>query len=263
MMTSTTLLSCQQLARLAGVSVRTLHHYDRIGLLRPPARTPARYRRYGAAEVQRLQQILFYKELGFALEEIRDLLDDPDFDLLMALRRHRQALRARHARLGTLLATLDQTISHLKGTRPMLTNEELYAGFPNDQAEAYRREVVAKYGADTIEASEQHLRQLGKEGLASLITEQKDINRTLRHLRHLDPASAQVQVQVARHYANIVGFWGHSVAEADRPAAYQGLAQLYLDDPRYTRQDGEESPAYASFLSAAIRCFGRAEAGRK
>ncbi|PJJ61024.1 MerR family transcriptional regulator [Hymenobacter chitinivorans] len=253
-----TFLSCQQLAQLAGVSVRTLHHYDRIGLLRPSQRTEARYRRYGPPELLRLQQILFYKELDFTLEQIQQLLDDPAFDLTTALQRHRQALQARHARLGTLLSTLDQTISHLNGTRTMLTNEELYAGFPNDQAEAYRREVVAKYGPATIAAAEQHLRQLGKPGLDQLIAEQKDINRTLRHLRHLDPASPAVQAQVARHYANIVGFWGPAVAEADRPAAYQGLAQLYLDDPRYTKQhDGEDSPAYAQFLSAAIRCFGQ------
>jgi DNA-binding transcriptional MerR regulator len=249
-------LSCRELAKLAGVSVRTLHHYDRIGLLRPAGRSEARYRRYGAPELQRLQQILFYKELDFTLDEIQALLDDPGFDLRTALQRHRRALQARHVRLGTLLGTLDATLSQLNGTRPMLTNEELYAGFPDDQVEAYRREVVARYGPETIEASEQHLRQLGPTGLQRLITEQKDLNRTLRNMRHLVPASAEVQVQIRRHYANIVGFWGAAVAEADQPAAYQGLAQLYLDDPRYTRHDGEESPAYATFLSAAIRHFG-------
>jgi hypothetical protein len=120
---------------------------------------------------------------------------------------------------------------------------------------------VERYGADTIEASEQHLRQLGKDGFQQLIADQQDINRTLRHLRHLDPANPEVQRQVARHYVNIMGFWGNSVPEASRPAAYQGLAQLYLDDPRYTRQNGEDSPAFAAFLSAAMRRFGEVQKG--
>jgi DNA-binding transcriptional MerR regulator len=250
-----TFLTCRQLAKLAGVSVRTLHHYDRVGLLRPAARTEARYRHYGPAEQQRLQQILFYKELDFSLQEIRGLLEDPDFDLLGALHGQRRALQARHHRLGVLLATLDNTISQLKGERAMLTNEELYAGFPRDEAEAYRREVVAKYGAATIEASEQHLRQLGQPGLDALIAEQKDISRTLTGLLHLPPDSPEVQAAVARHYANIVGFWGGAVPADQRLAAYRGLAQLYLDDPRYTRTAGPEQPAYAALLSAAMRHF--------
>jgi len=248
-------LTCQQLAKLAGVSVRTLHHYDRVGLLKPAVRTEARYRHYGQAELLRLQQILFYKELDFSLEDIRSLLEDPDFDLLTALQSQRTALHARQARLGVLLETIDKTISQLKGERDMLTNEELYAGFPDDEAEAYRREVVAKYGAQTIEASEQHLRQLGKPGLDQLIAEQKDINRTLAAMTHLAPTDVVVQQQVARHYANVVSFWGPSVAEADRLTTYRGLAQLYLDDPRYTRQAGPEQPTYAALLSEAMRYF--------
>lgn len=255
-------LSCRKLAILAGVSVRTLHHYDRIGLLKPAGRTEARYRSYGPAELLRLQQILFYKELDFSLEEIRTILEAPDFDLPTALRGQRAALQARRDRLTTLLTTIDNTISHLTHNPTMLTTEELYAGFPNDQAEAYRREVIKKYGAHTAEASEQHLRQLGKAGFEQLKAEQKDINRTIASMLHLDPASAEVQQQVARHYANIVGFWGPSVAPADRLPAYRGLAQLYLDDPRYTSgANGVNDPAYAAFLSQAIRHFVDMQAG--
>src|SRR5512136_2331510 len=97
----------QQLARLAGVSVRTLHHYDHIGLLAPSARTAAGYRLYGAADLLRLQQILFFKELDLPLDEIQDILDDPDFDQIEALESHKRLLRERADRLARLLMTID------------------------------------------------------------------------------------------------------------------------------------------------------------
>ncbi|MBA4145294.1 MAG: MerR family transcriptional regulator, partial [Cytophaga sp.] len=84
--------SVKELSEIAGVSVRTLHLYDEIGLLKPSTRTEARYRLYGENELLRLQQILFYKELGISLEEIRSILDDPEFDLLQALESHKVAL---------------------------------------------------------------------------------------------------------------------------------------------------------------------------
>lgn len=237
------------------MSVRTLHHYDRIGLLRPARRTEARYRHYGSAELLRLQQILFYKELDFALDDIRDMLEDPEFDLLRALHGQRSALQARRERLGVLLVTIDQTISHLKHERTMLTNEELYAGFADDTAAAYRREIAANYGTHTLESAEQHLRQLGQPGLDQLKAEQQEIGRALTGLHGHAPDSPAVQAQVARHYANIVGFWGPSVPTEKRLEAYRGLAQLYLDDPRYTQHVGSERLAHAQMLSAAMRHF--------
>ena len=254
-------LTCRQLAKLAGVSVRTLHHYDRLGLLRPAARTEARYRRYGPDELLRLQQILFYKELDFFLADIRALLEDPDFDLPRVLARQRRALQARRDRLTVLLETLDRTLSQLNDPH-MLTNEELYAGFPKDEAEAYRREVVAKYGADTIEASETHLRQLGRPGMDALIAEQKAINEDFRGWIGQDPHSPAVQQLTARHFANIVGFWGPAVPAEQHLEAYRGLAQLYLNDARYTA--GPEQPAYAALLSEAMRYFvdGQANSSR-
>lgn len=138
----------------------------------------------------------------------------------------------------------------------MLTNEELYAGFPQEQAAQYRREAVQHYGAAVVEESEQKLRQLGPEGFEQLKAEQEEINRTLASLVHLEPGSAAVQEQIARHYANIRGFWGKSVCQSQNIGeAYKGLAQLYLDDPRYTSQNGVANPAYATFLSTAMRHF--------
>ncbi len=105
--------SVGELASMAGVSVRTLHHYDRIGLLRPTSRTDAGYRRYGEEEALRLQQILFYKELDLSLEEIGEILDDPHFDLVRALHQHRTLLQQRARRLARLLETVDRTLHRL------------------------------------------------------------------------------------------------------------------------------------------------------
>src|SRR5580704_4516137 len=102
--------SVRQLAGLAGVSVRTLHVYDEMGLLKPSVRTDAGYRQYGEAELLRLQQILFYKELDLSLKQIAEILDDPGFDLVEALVGHRIALSARRDRLTTLLNTIEATI---------------------------------------------------------------------------------------------------------------------------------------------------------
>ncbi|MFD2571821.1 MerR family transcriptional regulator [Spirosoma soli] len=248
--------SVNQLAKLAGVSVRTLHHYDRLGLLKPSVRTEARYRLYGEKELIRLQQILFYKELDFSLAEIRRIMNDPAFDMMAALESHRCALENRRDRLTTLLGTIDKTISKLKGEQRMMTDEELYAGFPREQAEAYRREAVDKYGAKEVEASENNLRQLGKAGVERLKADQQDITQTLLQMIHDDPASAAVQQQIARHYTNIRGFWGEDVCKSKNMAeAYKGLAQLYIDDPRFTSQNGQANPAYAAFLHKAMTYF--------
>ncbi|MBN8823397.1 MULTISPECIES: MerR family transcriptional regulator [unclassified Spirosoma] len=246
--------SVNKLAKLAGVSVRTLHHYDRVGLLKPVVRTETKYRLYGEKELIRLQQILFYKELDFSLDEILHILEDPEFDTLKALESHKLALQARQFRLSKLLLTIDKTISTLKGERVMVTNEELYEGFPKGRE--YRQEAIEKYGKEAIESSEAKLQQMGKAGFEQLKADQQAIAQILTAMVDHDPASLAVQQQIARHYVNIRGFWGEKVCQSkDMAKAYKGLAQLYLDDPRFTSQNGIDNPDYASFLHKAMVYF--------
>jgi DNA-binding transcriptional MerR regulator len=247
--------SVKKLAKLAGVSVRTLHLYDQLGLLKPRTRTQARYRLYGETELLRLQQILFYKELDFPLQAIKAILDDPDFDFLGALQSHKAALQARRDRLATLLVTVDNTIAKLKGEPNMLTHEELYEGFPRERAEAYRQEAAQKWGADAVEKSEHHLRSLGKEAFARLKEESQEIWNTLIGMAGEDPASEAVQNQVARHYAVIRQFWGTAGSPDAQAEAYRGLGQLYGQDERYTAVDGQPNPAFAGFMSRAMSHF--------
>lgn len=246
--------SVNKLAKLAGVSVRTLHHYDRLGLLKPSVRTEARYRLYGEKELIRLQQILFYKELDFSLHEILAILENPDFDIVTALKSHKTALQERRDRLSALLVTIDKTISKLKGESVMLTDNELYEGFP--KGKQYRQEAAEKYGTLAVEESENKLRKLGKEGFAQLKAESEAVAKTLFGLMDQDPASEVVQQQIDRHYALIRQFWGESVCESkNMQEAYKGLAQLYVDDLRYTSQNGQENPAYAAFMNKAMVYF--------
>lgn len=246
--------SVKQLAKLAGVSVRTLHVYDQIGLLKPAIRTEARYRMYGEAELLRLQQILFYKELDFSLQAILDILNDPHFDLIQALESHKLALRSRQERIQTLMATIDTTIHRLK-TKQMLSHEELYEGLPKETASTYRNEAITKYGAETVETSEKHLRSLGKEGFQQLKAEMEDIASKLIALMQEDPHNAVVQQQIARHYHNIRGFWGTVQSPDLQAEAYAGLGDLYVADERFTLVDGKANPEYAQFLQKAMRYF--------
>lgn len=248
--------SVKQLSRLAGVSVRTLHLYDQIGLLKPAIRTEARYRLYGREQLLRLQQILLYKELDFSLHEIGRILDKPGFDKLKALEQHKTALEARRNRLSTLLQTLDKTISHVKNNT-MLTPEELYEGLPKETAEAYRNEAAAKYGADALATSENYLRQLSKADFARLKEESKEIASTLFAMRQQDPESEPVQKLIARHYTIIRQFWGTANSADPQAEAYEGLGQLYVSDERFTLVDGQAQPEYALFMSKAMRYFAK------
>lgn len=246
--------SVQQLATLAGVSVRTLHVYDEIGLLKPATRTEARYRLYGEKELLRLQQILFYKELDFPLQEISALLDDPDFDLVEALQRHKTALRARQERLATLMNTIDKTISHLQEGDFKMKPEELYEGLPKEFATTYREEAHKNWG-DAVKRSEEALRKLSKADFGALKDEMQANWKRLAALMHDDPTSEAVQTHIAHHYVIIRKFWGTDTLADKQAKQYAGLGQLYIDDPRYTELDGKPNPEFAAFLSEAMNYF--------
>jgi len=128
--------SVKQLSKLAGVSVRTLHHYDRIGLLKPAFRSEKGYRFYERAELLQLQQILFYKELDFPLKEIGEIINNPNFDLITALEFHKNQLKLRSTRLAELLATIEKTIIELKTKNEVMKDNEIYKGFTAEEVKS-------------------------------------------------------------------------------------------------------------------------------
>ena len=246
--------SVKQLARLAGVSVKTLHVYDKIGLLEPAVRTDARYRIYEERELLRLQQILFYKELDFSLKEIKEIMDDPDFDLIKALEGHKRLLQQKKARIDTLMKTLDNTIHSLKN-KTMLNLDELYDGLSHEQALQYRTEAVTAYGEEVVTHAEKHLKSLNKDEMKKLVSQQKELGKTLYLLMHESPASAKVQEVVHQHYLNTRKLWGTHNASDKQSGAYKGLGQLYLSDGRYTSEYGSPDPAFVTFISEAMSYY--------
>lgn len=246
--------SAKVLSKLAGVSVRTLHHYDQIGLLKPAIRTEARYRLYGENELLKLQQILFFKELGFSLKEIVEILDDPGFDLIKALENHKRSLVSKQERISVMLNTIEKTVLNLKGKK-MITHEELYEGFSPEEVEKIRNEAIERYGEDKVATSEYYLKKLSKEQFQRLVGEQKEIFNSLYSLMGKDPESEVVQLEIARHYKNTRKFWGTDGTSSTQWKEYKGLGELYIADERFTMVDGKAQPEFAKFLSKAMTCF--------
>lgn len=223
--------SVKKLAQLAGVSVRTLHLYDRIGLLKPSVRTEARYRLYGKKELLRLQQILFYRELDFPLKDILDILDDPAFDLEQALEGHKKALLARKERINTLVGTIEKTLVTLKN-KTMLQAEDLYQGIPKEKMAAYRKEAAAKWGEGSVLAMEDTFRGLEMEAIQA---ELKDITARLTALMSGDPAGSEAQQCIARRYQIILQLTGGKV-EPHKLEYLRKMGELHEADVLPDRQ---------------------------
>ncbi|MFV9503772.1 MAG: MerR family transcriptional regulator [Oscillochloridaceae bacterium umkhey_bin13] len=134
----------KQLAQLDGVSVRTLHYYDEIGLLKPASVGANGYRYYEETDLFRLQQILFFRELDLGLEQIKQIIVAPDFDLVTALQTHRHALEAKISRLQQLIVTVDRTIMHLVGEMKVRTMDKVFEGFNEEQQRQYQEEAARR-----------------------------------------------------------------------------------------------------------------------
>jgi DNA-binding transcriptional MerR regulator len=248
-MTKSKEYTVRQLADMAGVSVRTLHHYDQIGLLAPGSRSPAGYRLYSSQDALRLQQILFFRELGVALEEIGRILDDPAFDPLEALRSHRRLLQERADRMATLLVTVDRTIHHLTvGTMP-LTDHELYEGFTQEQIDRYQKEVAEKYDPRIVKESQERVRRMSKPEWQALKAEGEAINQRMAELMGTPVANAEVQQTVARHFAMIGKFY--TVTQE----IYRGLAQLYVDHAEFRANYDRVRPGLAVYMQEAMNYY--------
>jgi DNA-binding transcriptional MerR regulator len=241
--------SVRQLASLATVSVRTLHHYDKIGLLKPSLRAESGYRYYGRAELFRLQQILLYRELDFPLARIMQLLDEEGFDLVKALEEQHSELKKQKARLSLLLLTIEKTMNHLKTKNNNMNYEELYKGFSKEQAEAYRKEASARWGVKTIEDSHQRLMSMDKKDWEALKQKGEDLNAALVKIMHLSPSDKQVQTLIEEHYAMTGRYFEVT------PEIYRNLGRMYVEDERFKAYYDRYDKGLAAFLRDAIHAF--------
>jgi DNA-binding transcriptional MerR regulator len=216
----------QEVARLAGVSGRTLRHYDRIGLL-PASRSANGYRVYDGDQLARLQRILLLRQLGVGLDEIGRILAG-DSDRVAALETHGELLRRQRDRLDRMIASVEHTIDAWKeGEEPMV--KEMFDGF--DHAE-YEEEVAARWGAERQQQSSSWWEALGEKGRAAHRLEQRAIADGFIELAAAgaDPASQDARGLARRQLAWVQAGWG-----GQRPTALEitGLAEMYVGDPRF------------------------------
>lgn len=222
-----------QLAQLSGVSVRTLHHYDQIGLL-VPARRGNGYRSYSPNDVARLQQILLYRDMGLELGDIAQLLDSPNYDAATTLRSHLAALHARRDQLDTLIATVEKTITSLEDGASM-TDEERFEGLRrkaiNQNERDFGAEARARYGDATIDAANAKLLRLTQGEWTDLMELEEAIKAQLRAAMATgDPAGAESAKLVSMHARWLQAHWPDGTYS---PAAHRGMAEGYLADQRF------------------------------
>ncbi len=248
MLSAEMVYTVQQLARLAGVSVRTLHYYDQIGLLSPTGRSPGGYRQYSEDAVVPLQQIMFFRELGFSLDDIGAIVSRPDFSVIEALQSHRTLLTRRAERLAELLATVDRTIRHLKEGTDMHIRD-YYQGFSDEKVEEYRGEVRRRWGEDALRDSDARVMKMGKERFAALQAEGESIFQCIADSMSRGFDSAEVQEQVAKWREWLQHFSTYS------DEAILGLGRFYsqhADFITYFQQYHKDLP---EFLTRAVEFY--------
>lgn len=239
------------LAKLAGISVRTLQYYDSIGLLKPSKRTDADYRIYMDKDLLKLQQILFYRELDFPLEDIKNMVNSKKFNTVRALENHRKMLLDKSARTESLVANIDRTIKHLK-EKTMLKDEELYEGFTKEeikQFKDYEKEAQQRWDPEMVKESQKRVRSMSKEQWQKVKQEGEDNTKFLASLINKDPASKEVQDAITKHYAHLNNFYTPNLQ------MYKGLGELYVTDDRFRAHYDRYVKGLADFIKKAIDVF--------
>ena len=238
----------KQISQLAGVSIRTLHYYDELGLLKPESVGANGYRYYGDASVLKLQQILFYRELDLDLEEIKAILGSPDFDVLSALHSHKSALQGRVKRLEHLIQTVDATIQQLKGKKSMNV-KGFFEGFSEEEQEKYAQEAEKMYDPETVKASNRKWKSYSPADKERILTEGRSIIADLAKAMPKGASDPSVQRLVARWHNNIKYFWSPNEEQL------LGLADLYNNDPRFKSNYEKVAPGLTGFMREAVKMY--------
>ncbi|MCA1012440.1 MerR family transcriptional regulator [Halobacillus halophilus] len=244
----------KEVARLAGISVRTLHHYHEIGLLSPSEVKSNGYRYYSEKEITRLQQILFFREMDFSLAKIKKILDDPDFDQEKALRRHKKILLEKSRRLERIILSVDQTLQSLKGGNQM-TNHERFQPFDKSQIEQqqkmYEQEVKERWGdTEAYQESKRRTKAYSEEDWKTIQEEGAEIDRQIIGRMEQGPDDLDVQRLIGEKRKHISKYFYDCQLEI-----FRGLADMYVSDPRFTKNINQLQPGYAEFLQKAMHIY--------
>lgn len=241
-------LTVGQAARLVGVSVRTLHHWDEVGLVRPSGRTYADYRVYSGADIARIHRVLVYRELGLSLAEIAQILDDPEVDEAGQLRRQREVLLERISHLQEMVSAVDRIMEATQmGTK--LTPQQQAEIFGTDWNPEYAREAEERWGdSPQWEQSQQRTAQLTAQDWARIKARGDAVNADLAAAKRsgVAPGSAEANELAERHRATIADFYECS------HAMQVCLGRMYVGDPRFTAFYEELEPGLTQWLQQVI-----------
>ncbi|GAA4834491.1 MerR family transcriptional regulator [Paenibacillus vulneris] len=243
----------KEVADLAGISVRTLHHYDEIGLLSPDSVNEAGYRTYTDRELERLQQILFFREIGFSLKEIKDILDHPHFDRKEALESHRELLLEKRRRLDSIIETVHKTIQAMEGERQM-SNQERFESFDRTPLEEHKRkyakEARQRYGDAMMDSVEQKASGYSSQDWNDIMEQSRQIYAKIIAAMDNGPEDPQVQEGVAE-----LREWITSHFYECTPDIFRGLGDLYVEDERFTANIDKHKEGLAVFLREAMHVY--------
>lgn len=243
-----------QVSKMSGVSARTLRYYDEIGLLKPARIASSGYRIYGQDELDTLQQILFYKEMGFSLTDIRKLLSTADFNREQAFMNHLAELSKKRERLDTLIETVTKSIAAMRGEQTMSDNEK-FEGFKkamiDENERQYGTEIREKYGEEAIDHTNARIRGMTHERYAEGERLRQEAEDTLKAaLETGDPAG-----ELAQKACDLHGKWLAVFQPEYNKAYHKSLGELFVADERFKAYYDKIAPGCAEFLRAAINIY--------
>lgn len=245
-----------ELAQLSGVSGRTLRYYDSIDLLKPARIAHNGYRIYDQKQVDRLQQILFYRALEVPLEEIKQMLDDVHFDCYTALQEHLQALTEKKTRLEGLITTVENTIRAMEGGYPM-KDQEKFEGLKQqilaENRAKYGQELEEKYGAEQMAASEEKVAKMSQEQWNAQQAEEQEIARLLNEAMQVgDPACELAQRACDLHRQWLCRVWPDGTYTKE---AHRMMGEMYVGDARFRAYYEAIAPGCAAFFREALQIY--------
>lgn len=247
----------QKLATLAGITVRTLHHYDSIGLLKPIVKPSNGYRMYSDSEVKRLQQILFFRELAFSLEDIKRMMDAPDFNAVQALQDQKMLLTLKKERLARLISAIDKTIGAKGGEN--MSNDMLFNAFDEEKIKKLQDEAKKRWGnTEAWKQSQERMKNWTKEDYKRVVEGGEKWTKALAQLftSGAKVDSDDVQAMIAQHYKGLRTFYEPNYE------MYKGLGQLYVDDPRFTKYYDQHAEGLAVFMRDAMKYYTDTQEGK-
>jgi DNA-binding transcriptional MerR regulator len=242
------MFTVKQLSKMAGITPRTLHYYDEIGLLKPSQVGDNGYRYYGEEALLRLQQIMFYRELDLTLDAIKEIMGRRDFDVSSALVSHKEELRKRIARLERLVNTVDLTLNHLEGKKEM-SKKQLFEAFSEEQQAEYEKEAMQMYDPAIVKASNQKWNQYTVEEKQRIGDEGNAVYEVILQAIAKGATSPKAQAGIERWRRHIEAFWTPDDKQL------MGLADLYNDDPRFKANFDKIDPRLAEFMRAAVKVY--------